>query len=103
MHVESRDGHSRCAHGGELAAAGHETATDQVTTNGAPKAERLSDIMTNDLQQCTIRKAVPNDHGVLTALAHRAKANWDYPATWIAQWKPALTITPEYIAQHCVE
>ena len=59
--------------------------------------------MIRDLRKWTIRKAVPDDHSALTALAHRAKANWGYPASWIAEWKPALTISPEYIAQHCVE
>ncbi len=47
-----------------------------------------------------IRAAVPADANVLTALAHRAKSSWPYPASWIAEWRPDLTLTPDYLASH---
>jgi predicted N-acetyltransferase YhbS len=48
--------------------------------------------------RATIRKAVPHDAPVLTALARAAKASWGYPPHWLEQWAPDLLITPEYIA-----
>jgi GNAT superfamily N-acetyltransferase len=47
-----------------------------------------------------IRRAHPDDAEVLTAIAHAAKRHWNYPEDWIAQWKPDLTITPQFISQH---
>lgn len=35
----------------------------------------------------------------LTLIAIAAKCHWGYPATWIAQWKPALT-TAEYVRRY---
>jgi GNAT superfamily N-acetyltransferase len=47
-----------------------------------------------------IRRAQPQEAEVLTAIAHAAKRHWHYPADWIEQWKPDLTITPEFIAEN---
>lgn|SRR5574341_240216 len=47
-----------------------------------------------------IRKARPDDADALTAIAHAAKRHWNYPEGWIEQWKPALTITPDFIANN---
>ena len=47
-----------------------------------------------------IRDAHPSDAPELTKLAHRAKASWGYPPQWMAQWKPDLTMTPEYLSAH---
>jgi len=47
-----------------------------------------------------IRRAQPAEAEVLTAIAHAAKRHWNYPAAWIDQWKPDLTITPEFIAEN---
>lgn len=44
-----------------------------------------------------IRRAQPNEAEVLTAIAHAAKRHWNYPEDWIDQWRPDLTITPEFI------
>ncbi len=47
-----------------------------------------------------IRRAQANDAATLTAIAQEAKAHWGYPASWMAQWREVLTITPEFIAQN---
>jgi GNAT superfamily N-acetyltransferase len=47
-----------------------------------------------------IRRAHPSEAEVLTAIAHAAKRHWNYPEDWIEQWKPDLTITPEFISQN---
>lgn len=47
-----------------------------------------------------IRRARPSEAEVLTAIAHAAKRHWKYPEDWIAQWKPELTITAEFITQN---
>jgi ribosomal protein S18 acetylase RimI-like enzyme len=45
-----------------------------------------------------IRPATAADAMELTALAHRAKASWGYPADWIAAWRNDLTMTADYLA-----
>ena len=50
----------------------------------------------------TIRRARRDEAPALTALAHRAKAHWGYPAEWMAAWREELTITPDYIRAHDV-
>lgn len=47
-----------------------------------------------------IVRAKPVDAPVLTALAQAAKAQWGYPANWLAEWSEGLTITPGFIAEH---
>jgi GNAT superfamily N-acetyltransferase len=43
-------------------------------------------------------RALPQDAGELTAIAHAAKRHWGYPEDWISRWEGVLTLTPEYIA-----
>ncbi|MGE5926499.1 MAG: N-acetyltransferase family protein [Gemmatimonadota bacterium] len=50
----------------------------------------------------TVRPAVPSDAPVLSAIAQRAKAHWGYPPGWLEAWRPALTITAEYVVGHTV-
>lgn len=52
--------------------------------------------------QVILRKAVGDDADALTDLAHRAKAHWGYPASWMREWDPQLTIIPGYIHMHDV-
>jgi N-acetylglutamate synthase-like GNAT family acetyltransferase len=47
-----------------------------------------------------IRRAIPDEAGVLTEIAHAAKRHWGYPENWIRQWESDLTITPEFIAKN---
>jgi N-acetylglutamate synthase-like GNAT family acetyltransferase len=47
-----------------------------------------------------IRRASPDEAGVLTEIAHAAKRHWGYPENWIREWKSDLTITPEFIAKN---
>ncbi len=47
-----------------------------------------------------IRLANASEAAALTALAHRAKAHWGYPAEWIAHWQADLTLTPAYLMAH---
>jgi GNAT superfamily N-acetyltransferase len=47
-----------------------------------------------------IRRARPDEATVLTEIAHAAKRHWGYPENWIAEWKPDLTITSEFITQN---
>ena len=44
-----------------------------------------------------IRGADPSEADTLTAIAHAAKRHWGYPDGWIEQWKPDLTITPQFM------
>ena len=52
--------------------------------------------------QVTLRQATGEDADVLTDLAHRAKAHWGYPASWMREWDAQLTILPGYIDMHHV-
>ena len=47
-----------------------------------------------------IRRAKPEEAGILTEIAHAAKRHWGYPEDWIREWKSELTITPEFIADN---
>jgi GNAT superfamily N-acetyltransferase len=49
-----------------------------------------------------IRRATEDDSDALTDLAHRAKAHWGYPASWMREWDPQLTIIPGYLEAHHV-
>lgn len=49
-----------------------------------------------------IRPATGDDADALTDLAHRAKAHWGYPASWMREWDPQLTIIPGYLDMHDV-
>lgn len=50
----------------------------------------------------TFRKATTDDADALTDLAHRAKAHWGYPMSWMRAWDAQLTILPGYIEMHHV-
>jgi GNAT superfamily N-acetyltransferase len=52
--------------------------------------------------QVTLRPATGDDADALTDLAHRAKAHWGYPASWMRDWDAQLTILPGYIDMHDV-
>jgi len=43
-----------------------------------------------------IRRALPEDAGVLTQIAIAAKGHWGYPQRWMQIWRPELTFAPEY-------
>ncbi|WP_038169097.1 GNAT family N-acetyltransferase [Verrucomicrobium sp. BvORR106] len=47
-----------------------------------------------------IARARAKDAEALTRIAIAAKRHWGYPSTWMQQWKNALTVTSEYIAEH---
>lgn len=47
-----------------------------------------------------IRRAVPSDSQRATQLARAAKAQWGYPAEWLAAWDADLRITGEDIERH---
>jgi len=49
-----------------------------------------------------IRSATGDDADALTDLAHRAKAHWGYPSSWMREWDPQLTIIPGYLEAHDV-
>ena len=49
-----------------------------------------------------IRRAAAEDADVLSDLAHRAKAHWGYPASWMREWDAQLTIIPGYLELHDV-
>lgn len=49
-----------------------------------------------------IRRARVEDADALSDLAHRAKAHWGYPATWMREWDAQLTIIPGYLDLHDV-
>ena len=39
---------------------------------------------------------------MLTSVAHASKQSWGYPPALIAQWRDALTLTPEFVERHRV-
>jgi len=47
-----------------------------------------------------IRRAIGDDTDALTDLAHRAKAHWNYPRSWMRKWDAQLTILPGYLEMH---
>lgn len=47
-----------------------------------------------------IVRASPADAGLLTEVALAAKRFWNYPESWIAEWTPLLTLTPQYIVDN---
>lgn len=49
-----------------------------------------------------IRPARPEDADELSAIAQSAKASWGYPADWLARWREALTIQPDFIRENPV-
>ena len=49
-----------------------------------------------------IRRATADDADALSDLAHRAKAHWGYPASWMRRWDAQLTILPGYLEMHDV-
>ncbi len=49
-----------------------------------------------------IVRAQPADAAILTKVALAAKRYWNYPESWIAEWTPMLTITPQYIEDNQV-
>lgn len=42
-----------------------------------------------------LRPSRASDAQALSALAHRSKAHWGYPETWMEAWEAALTFQPE--------
>jgi GNAT superfamily N-acetyltransferase len=44
-----------------------------------------------------ILRATPGDAEALTRISFAAKRYWGYPERWIARWKEALTITPDFV------
>jgi len=58
--------------------------------------------MMNPGMEMIIRSATGDDADALSDLAHRAKAHWGYPASWMREWDPQLTIIPGYLEAHDV-
>ena len=54
------------------------------------------------LMKLIIRKALPSESSLLTAISFAAKHYWSYPEHYFEIWKNELTLTPEYIAQNLV-
>ena len=54
------------------------------------------------MNELSIRRALHGEAELLTEIADAAKRHWGYPEHWIAQWKEALTITPDLVAEHPV-
>jgi GNAT superfamily N-acetyltransferase len=50
--------------------------------------------------EISIRPAAAADARTVSDLAWRAKSSWGYPAEWLEMWRPALTITSEYLLAH---
>ena len=38
-----------------------------------------------------LRRANPDEAGVLTEIAHAAKRHWSYPESWIEYWREDVT------------
>ena len=50
--------------------------------------------------QVQIERATSKTHRRLSEIAHAAKRHWGYPEAWMREWRDALTITPEFIADN---
>lgn len=48
----------------------------------------------------TIRRASPNEAGLLSQIAFSAKQHWGYPEHWMELWKPQLTFSKEYFEEN---
>jgi GNAT superfamily N-acetyltransferase len=46
-----------------------------------------------------VSRATPEDAPALTAVAVAAKRHWGYPESWIHEWTPVLTLTPDFIQE----
>ncbi len=51
------------------------------------------------MQSIQIRDATPSDAPALTAIALRSKAHWGYPAAFLEECRPALTIRKDYLSR----
>ena len=49
------------------------------------------------VDRMVIRRALPGDAGALTRIAQAAKAHWGYPDELLALWRPALTVTEDFV------
>jgi GNAT superfamily N-acetyltransferase len=56
----------------------------------------------NAASEAIIRAALPEEAQSISRLALRSKAYWGYDPAFIEDCRPALTLTPEYIAAHPV-
>lgn len=45
----------------------------------------------------TIKKAIPNDHKILTEITKKSKAHWGYSEEQIEIWSEFLTVSKEYV------
>jgi len=48
----------------------------------------------------SIQPVGPEQADQLSQIALAAKAHWGYPERWMEIWKPQLTFSPEYFAEH---
>jgi GNAT superfamily N-acetyltransferase len=46
-----------------------------------------------------VRRAQPQEHETLTAIAHASKRYWGYPEEWLELWDADLTFSKESIAE----
>jgi GNAT superfamily N-acetyltransferase len=51
------------------------------------------------MSNVTIRPATPDEAALLSDLAFRSKAYWDYDPVFLAACRPAMRLTPEYVAK----
>lgn len=51
----------------------------------------------------TFESAQPEHAALLTQTAIKSKANWGYPAHWMALWEADLTVSESYITRHEVK
>lgn len=49
-----------------------------------------------------IQRAGVSDCETLSAIARAAKGYWGYPERWLALWREALTLTPEFVSENQV-
>lgn len=54
------------------------------------------------VRECRLRRALPADCGVLTALAMRSKAHWGHDAEFMAAAREELTVTAECLDREIV-
>jgi GNAT superfamily N-acetyltransferase len=70
-----------------------EEARDKDRFNPAHRAEKEGQGGPPGVEAISIGPAEPGMAAALSAVAFRAKSHWGYPAAWLEEWRPELTVS----------
>ncbi len=63
-------------------------------------AQAFPEVELRDRRRVQLRQGSPADAEALTRIAFAAKRHWNYPETWIEQWRDDLTVSGDYLREH---